>query len=144
VPFGWLRIKSESERERTGIGCGTLLFQWNGGAIGDSRITICLDFWGGRLEEGRPMERFALRDDQWYQIKDILPRREGHVGGTAADNRLFVEAVLSGFEPAFRGAIRRSGSVAGRARINGSADGRKAGFSSIFSSCWRAMPTMNT
>ena len=25
---------------------------------------------------------------------DFLPGREGHVGGTAADNRLFVEAVL--------------------------------------------------
>ena len=27
-------------------------------------------------------------------IKGFLPGREGHVGGTAADNRLFVEAVL--------------------------------------------------
>ena len=43
------------------------------------------------------MERFGLRDDQWNQIKDILPGREGHVGGTAADNRLFVEAVLYRF-----------------------------------------------
>jgi transposase len=43
------------------------------------------------------MERFGLRDDQWYRIKDILPGREGHVGGTAADNRLFVEAVLYRF-----------------------------------------------
>ena len=40
------------------------------------------------------MERFGLRDDQWDRIKDILPGREGHVGGTAPDNRLFVEAVL--------------------------------------------------
>lgn len=38
--------------------------------------------------------RYALRDDQWERIKDFLPGREGHVGGTAADNRLFVEAVL--------------------------------------------------
>ena len=30
-------------------------------------------------------------------LKDILPGREGHVGGTAADNRLFVEAVLFRF-----------------------------------------------
>jgi transposase len=49
---------------------------------------------GGRLEGGRPMRRFGLRDDQWERIKDFLPGREGHVGGTAADNRLFVEAVL--------------------------------------------------
>ena len=43
------------------------------------------------------MERFGLRDDQWDRIKDILPGREGHVGGTAADNRLVVEAVLYRF-----------------------------------------------
>ena len=40
------------------------------------------------------MRRYALRDDQWDRIKDFLPGREGHVGGTAADNRLFVEAVV--------------------------------------------------
>src|SRR3990172_7507543 len=40
------------------------------------------------------MRRYGLRDDQWDRIKDFLPGREGHVGGTAADNRLFVEAVL--------------------------------------------------
>jgi transposase len=38
--------------------------------------------------------RYALRDDQWERIKDMLPGRVGHVGGTAKDNRLFVEAVL--------------------------------------------------
>ena len=43
------------------------------------------------------MRRYALRDDQWDRIKEILPGREGHVGGTAADNRLFVEAILFRF-----------------------------------------------
>ena len=43
------------------------------------------------------MRRYALRDDQWDRIKNFLPGREGHVGGTAADNRLFVEAVLFRF-----------------------------------------------
>lgn len=38
--------------------------------------------------------RYALRDDQWDRIKDLLPGRAGHVGVTARDNRLFVEAVL--------------------------------------------------
>ena len=38
--------------------------------------------------------RYALRDDQWERIKEVLPGRPGHVGGTAKDNRLFVEAVL--------------------------------------------------
>jgi transposase len=40
------------------------------------------------------MRRYALRDDQWERIKDLLPGREGSVGVTARDNRLFVEAVL--------------------------------------------------
>src|SRR6202162_4820677 len=40
------------------------------------------------------MRRFGLRDDQWERIKDLMPGREGSVGVTAADNRLFVEAVL--------------------------------------------------
>jgi transposase len=40
------------------------------------------------------MRRYALRDDQWGRIKDLLPGREGHVGVTAKNNRLFVEAVL--------------------------------------------------
>lgn len=38
--------------------------------------------------------RYALRDDQWERIKDLLPGREGYVGVTARDNRLFVEGVL--------------------------------------------------
>src|SRR6266567_1505976 len=40
------------------------------------------------------MRRYALRDDQWERIKHLLPGREGSVGVTAADNRLFLEAVL--------------------------------------------------
>ncbi|WP_182356153.1 IS5 family transposase [Komagataeibacter europaeus] len=40
------------------------------------------------------MRRYGLSDSQWERIKDVLPSREGHVGGTAADNRLFVETVL--------------------------------------------------
>ena len=40
------------------------------------------------------MPRYGLRDDQWQRIKDLLPRRSGHVGVTAQDNRRFVEAVL--------------------------------------------------
>ena len=48
----------------------------------------------GRPEGGLTDATYALRDDQWDRIKDFLPGREGHVGGTAADNRLFAEAVL--------------------------------------------------
>lgn len=40
------------------------------------------------------MRRYGLQDEQWERMKDLLPGREGYVGGTAKDNRLFVEAVL--------------------------------------------------
>jgi transposase len=40
------------------------------------------------------MRRYALRDEQWERIEGLLPGRDGHVGVTAKDNRLFVEAVL--------------------------------------------------
>lgn len=43
------------------------------------------------------MERLGLRVDQWDRVKDILPGREGHVGGTASDNRLFVEGIVYRF-----------------------------------------------
>lgn len=39
-------------------------------------------------------KRYALRDDQWSRIENLLPAREGTVGVTAKNNRLFVEAVL--------------------------------------------------
>jgi len=40
------------------------------------------------------MRRYGLEDDEWERIAHLLPGRVGHVGGTARDNRLFVEAVL--------------------------------------------------
>src|SRR5580765_5912962 len=40
------------------------------------------------------MRRYALRDDQWDRIKDVLRDREVHVGVTAKDNRLLGEPVL--------------------------------------------------
>ena len=49
---------------------------------------------GGQRDLELTMRRYALRDDQWDRIKDLLPGREGYVGVTAKDNRLFVEAVL--------------------------------------------------
>ena len=38
--------------------------------------------------------RYALRDDQWERIKDLLPGRAGQPGAQARNNRLFVDAVL--------------------------------------------------
>lgn len=47
------------------------------------------------FEEGGQMRRYGLRDDQWERIKDLLPGREGHVDGTAADNRLCGSLTIS-------------------------------------------------
>jgi transposase len=55
------------------------------------------------------MRRYALRDDQWDRIKDILPGRERHVGVTAKDNRLFVEAVFYRYRAAWRDLPERFG-----------------------------------
>ena len=38
--------------------------------------------------------RYSLTDAQWERIQNLLPGRAGHVGRPAANNRLFVEAVL--------------------------------------------------
>ena len=40
------------------------------------------------------MSRCGLRADQWERIEGLLPGKEGDVGVTAKDNRLFVNAVL--------------------------------------------------
>nr|WP_283206820.1 transposase [Methylobacterium thuringiense] len=40
------------------------------------------------------MRRYALRDDHWDRIRDLLSGRLGSVGVTAKDNRRFVEAVV--------------------------------------------------
>lgn len=40
------------------------------------------------------MRRYALRDDQWDRIEQLLPGKASDVGVAAKDNRLFVEAVL--------------------------------------------------
>ena len=38
--------------------------------------------------------RYALTDEHWERIKDLLPGQAGLPGATARDNRLFVDAVL--------------------------------------------------
>ena len=40
------------------------------------------------------MSRYGLRNDQWERIAHLLPGKEGDVGVTAKNNRLFVDAVL--------------------------------------------------
>ena len=57
--------------------------------------------------------RYALRDDQWERSKDSLPGRQGHVGVTARDNRLFVQAVLYRYRAgiAWRDLLERFGDL---------------------------------
>jgi len=43
------------------------------------------------------MGRYGLRTDQWERIARLLPGKEGDVGVTAKDNKLFVDAVLYRF-----------------------------------------------
>ncbi|MFL5341747.1 MAG: transposase, partial [Gemmataceae bacterium] len=38
--------------------------------------------------------RHAISDPDWERITDLLPGQPGQHGGVAADNRLFVDAVL--------------------------------------------------
>ena len=40
------------------------------------------------------MVRWVLRDDQYERIAALLPGKANDPGPTAADNRLFLEAVL--------------------------------------------------
>ena len=40
------------------------------------------------------MLRTKLRDDQWERIQGLLPGKSTDAGRTAADNRLFLEAVF--------------------------------------------------
>ena len=89
------------------------------------------------------MRRFGLRDDQWERIKDLLPGREGSVGVTAADNRLFVEAVLYRYRTGCRGAICRSGSATGQRSTCGSAVGPKAVCGSGYFNISPQTPTTN-
>ena len=95
------------------------------------------------------MRRFGLRDDQWERIKDLLPGREGSVGVTAADNRLFVEAVLYRYRTGmpWRDLPERfgqSGSATGPRSTCGSVVGLKAVSGSGCFSISPPTPTTNT
>ena len=40
------------------------------------------------------MRRFELSDEQWVRVEGLLPGKKGDPGRTAADSRLFLDAVL--------------------------------------------------
>ena len=83
------------------------------------------------------MHRYAPRDAQWDKIKDFLPGREGHVGGTAADNRLFVDAVIYRYRTGIPWRDLPEPTGIGNLFTNGIVGGVSCGFSRL---C-RAMPT---
>ena len=90
------------------------------------------------------MRRYALRDDQWDRIKDILPGREGHVGVTAKDNRLFVEAVIYRYRAGIPGGTCRNALATRSRSIRASRAGPRAGYGRSCLRCWRAMRIMST
>ncbi len=77
--------------------------------------------------------RQVLTDDMWERIRDILPGRQCDPGVTAADNRLFVEAVLWRTRTGSSGATFRNASVSGTVSSNGSGAGWRAVFPAVFS-----------
>jgi transposase len=40
------------------------------------------------------MRRHEITDEHWDRIRDLLPGKQGDAGRTAADNRLFINAVF--------------------------------------------------
>ena len=90
------------------------------------------------------MRRHALRNDQWERIENLLPGREGTVGVTAKDNRLFVEAVLYRYRAGIPWRDCRSASAISASCTCASAAGPRPAFGLGFSSIWRKTPTMNT
>ena len=78
------------------------------------------------------MQRFGLRNDHGnvsrmfcLDVKDTWAARRKIID--CLSKRFFTD-----LEPGVRGAIYQSASATGKRSINGSAGGRKAGFSSVF------------
>ena len=90
------------------------------------------------------MRRYGLRDDQWDRIKDLLPGRDGHVGVTARDNRLFVEAVLYRYRAGIPWRDLRSDSAIRSRFTRGFPGGPRGASGNGSCSIWRRMPTTNT
>ena len=68
-------------------------------------------------QKSKNPDRTILTDAMWARIKDILPGKEGGPGVTAANSRLFMEAVLwrSRTGAPWRGLPKRFGN---RKRVN--------------------------
>ncbi len=88
--------------------------------------------------------RYALRDDQWERIKDLLPGREGYVGATAKNNRLFaLSSVISlPLQASLGVTCHRDSGIFGWF-TPASVDGQKQACGSRCFSIWPMMPTTN-
>jgi transposase len=71
--------------------------------------------------------RTVLNDQQWKRIAPELPGKDDDPGATAADNRLFVEAVLWIARTGRHGVICPTNSVSGTASTPVFGDGRQKG-----------------
>ena len=89
------------------------------------------------------MRRFGLRDDQWERIKDLLPGREGSVGGPRRTIGCSSKPCSIVIVRGCLGAICRSGSVTEFRCIGGSAVGPKAVSGSGCSNISQQTPTTN-
>ncbi|RQP10129.1 MAG: transposase [Microbacteriaceae bacterium] len=79
------------------------------------------------------LSRRTLTDEQWERIGPLLPGKAGDRGRSAADNRLFIDAILwlaRGASP-WRDLPPELGT--GRASTPGSAAGPAPGSGSVFS-----------
>ena len=81
------------------------------------------------------MRRYALRDNQWDRIKDIVPGRGGSIGVTAKDNRLFIEAVYIVTELGFLSAIYLNALVISELSICVTRDGANQVYGKRFLKC---------
>ena len=76
------------------------------------------------------MRRHELTDEQYKKLENILPGRNGHVGVTAKDNRVFINGGgFFGYLKLVRhGGIYQKGMVTGKMFIVGFLVGQKQGF----------------
>jgi transposase len=90
------------------------------------------------------MRRYALRDDQWDRIKDLLPGREGHVGANGRETVCLSMPCSTVIAPAFPGATCRRGSAIRSRSTLASPAGPARPSGNGYSNISPPMPIMNT
>jgi len=78
------------------------------------------------------MQSYGLGEDQRERIKSLLPGSKGQVGRPAADNRLFVEAVLNRYRVGLPWRELPKGYGAWKTSIGASVAGPAVGCGSVF------------